>query len=355
MSFQIINGYACLGVLYLIFSACSDDKVSPDDPVDGPVDVMLTISTGSESSSRTTYTETPGSGYENYIDPSSVRIYFFKGASGNSAATTYQGRFTPTAIAQSADNPQLYYVTGKLDTPPSVPFRIIVHANYQSDTSPSMGAGTQISGLTVWNGEFDCPQPFIPSESTPIPMFGIKSFGAFKFTKEKPNDFGVVDMTRAVAKIIVKSTDISLQDVALTRCYRYGLSAPYNMYTNTTFSSSDNINIPRERAAYGRVDALTNVKFTKVTSSSYRSCYVLYLPEYRNDYSLASIDKGWAPDSLSFMLRGVKRTIAFKDYQEDKVLNICRNFLYDFQVETATLFYIVTSMSERTAGNISFD
>jgi hypothetical protein len=347
-------------------TACDDHTDLLDDGE--PVRVTLTVCTGSsDAATRATYTDTPGEGYENYINPDNLRVYLFSGNSSTNNGSTYVDKLTVEAVVQSASNPQLYYVTGTFDASSKVKsltaFKVVVLANWYVATDGSMNSGTTIDGLTIWNGAFPCTQPFIPSAATPIPMFGIKMFTYFKFTTERDNDFGTIDVVRSVAKIVVKSQDISLADVTLSRTYNYGHSAPYGMYQYTSISGDANINMPRDRVGFGigGYQLLTDVAFTRVERDDYRSYYVIYVPEYRNfgsfasSYGTSTYGSTPTPAIINFKLKEKDCIVEFKNYQEDTPLNILRNYTYDFQVETATLFYCITSMSEHTAGEIVFD
>ena len=366
----------------LLQTGCTDTDV-PDEP-ETRYEVTFALRTGDGGGTRVLYSEESGEGFENYIDQSNLRVYLLGGgtSTGNSGST-YQDSMVIEKLVQSPSDPQLYYVQGTVGSKQAESiknaFRILVLANWYVSTTTSMQAGTTtVEGLTIWNGAFPCSQPYVPSMSLPIPMFGIKTLKNFVYQNDKPTDFGVVDVVRAVAKIVVKSKD-DLTDVKLRYAYNIGQSAPYYIYQNTAYSTDENLNITRDRAKYTApggyayysrskqtYEVIKDVPFTRLDSTGWKNYYVAYVPEWRNTGTLSALvpttnnvylssSYNAVPDTITFNLRGTPGIVEFKDYQSNNPFNIRRNYKYEFQVETATIFYWVSSMSSHTASPITFD
>jgi hypothetical protein len=93
-----------------------------------------------------------------------------------------------------------------------------------------------------------------------------------------------------------------------------------------------------------------NVYFNKVTDNR----YVIYIPEYRNDGSIAASQILFDSD----VVRGY--SLEFKDYSTDMVaFNLLRNHIYRYRVKVddtgLVIKYIVEPWNEKVAAGITFD
>ena len=351
-----------LSLAALLLFGCSDEAVSP---LESPsaVRATLTLALGS-ASTRADTTTVAGTDYENYIDPTRITVCIFSASDTTDADATFSQQFVADDLIQLDADRQLYYLTGRLASAPTPPFKVVVLANWGTLTAPALVAGqTTIDDLALRSGLFLCEQPFAPSASTPIPMYGVRSYEAFPLVEGQNADLGTVRLTRALAKIVVTTHDASLADVRLTRYHNLGLSAPYGICGQTTYSTDANLNIPSDRVALTfpsgyTLQSLTDLPLVEQTADDGERRFEVYVPEYRNTGSYASdrVNGGEVtPAQITFTIQGQTRTLDFKDYATDRPFNIYRNYRYEYHVERALIRYQVLPMDTLTAGDIRFD
>jgi hypothetical protein len=143
-----------------------------------------------------------------------------------------------------------------------------------------------------------------------------------------------------------------------------GTCAPVLMINNTTQATSTNLFLPGQENTASRnvlsangytisnntAKPVDNVYFNKVTDNR----YVIYIPEYRNDGSIAASQILFDSD----VVRGY--SLEFKDYSTDMVaFNLLRNHIYRYRVKVddtgLVIKYIVEPWNEKVAAGITFD
>jgi hypothetical protein len=316
-------------------------------------EITLTINTGEMPTTRALqYGLDAGSGYENYIDLDSLEIYLcdYSGDGYN------VNEFVPTTKERTGDN--TYEVkadmTLALLNRIQSGFRIYVIANcghnYLHSTYNNL---KQMSTTTV----FDCSSyydnvnktAFEPSESQPIPMFGIKSFSSGIDLRSDWNvDLGTIYLIRDMAKVVVKcATAGAISDVKMTKVNNSLTIMPYQMQMDTSQPVDGNLLIPREHD--GTIAAPTvyqDIPFNKIDDNT----YAIYVPEYRNVSSSNA-------SSITLKYLNNDYILEFKDYSNDTAFNLIRNTIYIYEIVNAGLEfnYVVEPWAEYKAGDISFD
>lgn len=359
-----------VGLTALLAAACSTEVVDPSvAPTDEGVRVTLTLNLGSAATTRLDYDTVPGTDYENYIDPSLVRVCLFDGNSATNDNCTFNQYFTPSEVVQSVSNPEVYYLTGSLDALPTGPYKVVVLANWPSMPNLTKGSST-IDYLTTMCGTFSSvinkSITFVPSASQPIPMFGIRTYDTVNNVTGHGLDFGNVTLTRALAKIVVASQDATLSDVTLKYMYTLGQAAPYGMYSFTAYSEHDNINVTWDRASpnVSGLNTLQNMAFTEKKVSGWAKWYEIYTSEYLNTGTRPKKSDGKAnPDqgkvnvnSISINFQGQSYQIDFKEYESDyqDPFDILRNYRYVYYVEKNRITYSVVPYDSLTSEEILF-
>jgi hypothetical protein len=346
-----------LSAMLVLVASCSKDNADVNaGPTGSENSITLTINTGDIQTRAMTVTETPGTGYENYIDINKLHVYFFDGNQDDNSST-YLLEFTPTEIVQSTTDGQLYTLTGTLKEAPKGEFKIVVLANWDETNAPSdLTAESTIDDLTIKSGAFDynydaSSTGFTPSDTTPIPMYGVKTYDKIELDPMLSTDLGTINLVRGMAKIIVRSENSTISDVILTRCNDAGMSAPYSMYLNTTHTTDNNLNIPYEFSDYpdAAPSVIENLPFVNTGDQE----YTIYIPEYQN---IGSSRNGTVtPAKITLTIDNVEREIEFKDYSDNTPFNLLRNHIYEYIVETNSLKYVVRAWDEYIAGDIVFD
>ena len=170
---------------------------------DDSVQVSLRISTGDEGETRAlTGTDEPGTGYENYLDISGLRILLFDDNN------RFLQQFTPDEVrpVDKSEYPSKWELRGTLGNPPSGRFKIVALANWPYAPTGLKAGKTTIEDVckaewamgTYTGTDTD---PFTPSAATPIPMYGVRTQEALYFRSDVETYLGEIDLLRAFAKI----------------------------------------------------------------------------------------------------------------------------------------------------------
>jgi hypothetical protein len=388
--------------------SCSDDDVNEVAEQQEATYVTLTINTGGSVASRSLNpVDEEASDLENYINPEDVFIYFFPDDAKNpdwSKPITYSswrnwGNNNCKLSKRVADS---FYDLGKgvyelnyILTDAEVQIlqtlkdscRVMITANC-NNTSFAFNYGM----LTAATATFNYPDIFGTgatsyelSESTPIPMFGIKRIENMTLKKGKNFDLGQVKLVRSLAKVEVKAKEnIKIKDVKLKNCCNIGCWFPVCMWEETDWDIDHDgnfINIPHEHS--GTKTQLTEFQLTDIPflSNEAGDDYILYVPEFRqigNSYgaidqsnNISSTETVTKKGTTSIKLTYVKKDgtetsteIDFKEYDSNSAaitgteFNIDRNHHYLYEVEYGNhlnLKYKVIPWNEEIAGDITFN
>jgi hypothetical protein len=376
-----------------------------------------------------------GSDIENYINLSDLKLLIFNRALnsagtgcsstiGNDANDTLQQVINLTKI-DHIDGTTLYNVTGELlEGAPSGSFRVVVAANWSkwvtcvpvskklADYCLTQGALFRYPTITAdyKTKSSDFPN-WMPSSDMPIPMYGVKAFGAGaeltpSFIPGMTTELGQIDLIRAVAKIeLYSSTEgVTFSDVKLSKFMGLGMVAPYGMCEATAQPTNDNVNVlqyntgdgnwtqyeyypnfPKDSIngeglnwmipiGGGRVAAFsdlnptevkTEVKETTETGEETKTItkYVFYVPEYQV-VGNSRTDQQPVP-KLQFHIATTNDTtgkdyeLEFKRYTNNVAFNILRNNIYRYEVTVSNtavkINYNVIDWNDQTAGDIVFE
>jgi hypothetical protein len=332
-----------LAAFCLFLASCEKNSREPMPSAEG-YKVTFVVSAGENGTFTRALTEEDdsGSGYENYLDVSKLRILFF------SKENVFMEEFTPETVTPVDDSayPQEWELSGPLKTAPITNFKVVVLANWRGDVTLEKGT-TTIEDICE-DAASMCESldfPFVPSATNTIPMFGVKTIsGDIEFRKNLITDLGTIDLLRSVAKVVVrKSADITDEIESLTlKNYNKGLAcAPLGMYDNTR-------NLPYSNSVHlvgGSEDNDTDSKSLAFTEGD--DCWILYVPEYRNidpASGLARSDKS----SIEISFKNIDKTytIDFRDYgtSTGNYFNIVRNHVYDFTVNSVGAYDLTLTL-----------
>lgn len=352
------------------------------------VSFLLNVGNASAETTRTideaSLPEEEGDTIENYINLSSIRMYFFGVATGGQAwqygaqdGIIQQLKFT-SAARVGGKSSTCYQVTAQmLDDKSKLPtgnFKIVVTANWPEGDFAATDS-TNLYNLVCREGaiyKYDVSSGgtgVLPTEQRPIPMYGVRTYtkGAADYPSFEEGhivDIGQIDMIRAMAKVELICDNASISNVRLSHCMPVGTCAPVLMINNTTQATSTNLFLPGQENTASRnvlsangytisnntAKPVDNVYFNKVTDNR----YVIYIPEYRNDGSIAASQILFDSD----VVRGY--SLEFKDYSTDMVaFNLLRNHIYRYRVKVddtgLVIKYIVEPWNEKVAAGITFD
>jgi hypothetical protein len=375
-----------------------------------------------------------GSDIENYINLSDLKLLIFNRALnsagtgcsstiGNDANDTLQQVINLTKI-DHIDGTTLYNVTGELlEGAPSGSFRVVVAANWSKWTkwTPAskklsdycLTRGAAFPYPTIPDADYSSVRSgfsnWMPTEEKPIPMYGVKAFGAGaeltpSFIPGMTTDLGQIDVIRAVAKIeLYSSTEgVTFSDVKLTEFMGIGMVAPYAMCEATAQPTNDNINVTQRTtddgtwtkilhyATYkknddiqtglnwqmgivgGRISSFHNLSPTEVTTETKETTetgeetktitkYVFYVPEYQvvGNTSQQPVPKLQFHIATTNDTTGKDYELEFKRYTNNVAFNILRNNIYRYEVTVSNtavkINYNVIDWNDQTAGDIVFE
>lgn len=324
----------------------------------GTLQVSLRINTGGEGSgvSRAlTETEETGSGYENYIDISSLHILFFD------TDNKFLQRFSPDEV-KPVDNtayPQKWELRGTVTNPPAGGFKVVVLANWPSSPAGLQARVTTIEdvckadwSMTRYSGTSDVP--FKPSAESTIPMYGVKNVNALYFRPDVETYLGEVSLLRALAKIEVSlnaGCETELESVTLNKHNKDFACAPLGMYDNTSYSGTAHLC----REAEDNTPEAT----LSFSADSERKVWTIYVPEYIN-----AGPTGMARGDCSFIELKLKDSeavyrIDFRDYSTTKDdgrrFDIIRNYEYRYTVNVTPILFTVNVEKWVFGGKVYID
>lgn len=270
---------ACAALLLLTACQQEQDGLSVDIGRTGdPVQIGFTLTTtgGQDAAATRVGTDEPGTGYENYIDIANDNFRFLLFDATNN---TYLTSFTPQSVTPAGQGTRgyEYYVEGELDQPYEN-FKLVVLANwpgYPQDLEGKTIANVCTSPSSGFRYSPTDANPFIPSATDLIPLYGVKTVTA-KLRPDLSTDLGTVDLLRAMCKVEVKCSaeGFTLTDVKLHRYAIAGMCAPTDVYSNTETDWDEKIHMPTGNiVSDGGVLSL---------QSSGNNAFVVYMPEINN-------------------------------------------------------------------------
>lgn len=282
-----------------------------------------------------------GTGYENYIGIADNDFCFllFDG----------EGKFVETmnvldifAVGDSEYSSE-YTVFCSLTKKPGGTFKVVALTNWGAGNYPQ--SANLIKGVTTIDdvckdNSYTYAYPpvsctsFIPSNATPIPMYGVKTCENVHLEVDKRNDIGDLYLLRAMAKVEVichEDSELELASVSLSRYNTKGFRTPEGMDLNTTYVTGPHI----------PADVVTNeTTFLDFRISASKDKAVIYIPEYRN----TGTDRHCRL-FLTFT-NNIDRqyTIDFREYDNGKPtgawFDILRNYCYRFTVNKTPEFEV---------------
>lgn len=297
------------------------------------VEVRFRIALGSEAATRLTETEAAGTGWENYIamEEGDFRFLLFN------TAQLYIGQLTILSIEPVDDSayPQEYEVTGSMEQPVS-DFKLMVLANWGNTNYPALTTATTMADVCGTTYTYTYTQPFIPSQTLRIPMYGVRTYTNQTFVPNLSKDLGTIDLLRAMAKVEVVNAiqGATMTGVKLNRYHTTGMCAPSGMYNQTTYSTEVHLALDSPSEA--------SIDFGSTAAGS----RLIYVPEYDNTSS------GTTPATIALTLNGRAYTLYFKDYESGQPFNLLRNHHYKFTIvgfseRDYTLEYIVDDYTDK--------
>lgn len=368
--------YLLTGYLLAACSAMQDDIDGC--PSDGGITTNYTVTFSIPAVKELTRNfsgQEAGQNMESYIDTKKVAVYLFTGDRPDPASDMCLEKVGELAVEHKEASS--YTVKGKLAQMYEQPVKIVVFANILPD---DITPGTTIAeacqkASSVYLLQQGNTNVFAPSESTPVPMFGIQSYSADEWKKgwsevidgKSTNSAGLskpIHLIRSVAKIRVRCSaeNYKLSSVTLNRYNDRGYAAPTGMYNHTFLldeanglfdekTGSDYINIPNTAQTNEPLVQTTgrteNIEWLSGAEKTRDNCFVLYVPEYKNTDISADkeakltitlqkkVGEGWQ----DIQLEG-HNTIWFKTYLEGKptseAFDILRNHIYDFEVRSVS-------------------
>jgi hypothetical protein len=398
---QKITHYLMLvSVALLSLAAGLTSCVYDDDPIVGDalaeetepeksyqVSFLLNVGNASFEATRTINEDTlsleDGDTIENYIDLTSVNMYFYGVGSnkyGGEDGIIQKLKFKSAARVGGTKS-TCYIVRAEMDKEnlPKGNFKIVVTANWPVADFAALDS-TNLYNLACREGsiyKYDVSSGgtgVMPTEERAIPMYGVRTYTAGNsdypnFQKGKIVDIGQVDMIRAMAKVELICDNVPLKNVHLTHCMPVGTCAPVLMITNTTQATTTNLFLPGQENTASRnvltangytivsnktAKPVDNIYFNKVDDKR----YVIYIPEYRNDGGVSGISASQILFDTDYYSG---YSLDFVDYSSEnrEAFNILRNHIYRYRVKVddtgLVINYIVIPWNKEVAGDITFD
>jgi hypothetical protein len=372
---------AAMGILLMAgMTSCANEDVPTDTTNEGDYEIEFFLQTTDNAETRTTIDwdnlpEEEGNAAENYLDVSSLKIFFFKHNFPNEywvqqGNTVYKGRW---ATVNDTQMPEIFtlnelklndlkitstdggaYVKGTLtgtwltDTWPDKDFKMYVEANYYgtsaAESSSSVNNDASCSGFylhsLMYNDKFSFSEDYAPSKKNPIPMAGMITCTNLALTQGKVCHLGTINLIRALAKIEVypdpEYPNTQISNVKLQRCYDKGTVNPYYATTGTLgildeleVPTDANLNVVGEgqnntgNPGYlGVGDGLTNMPLNFLEHKDENGkvdMYYIYLPEYRITGSRLG-NNGRAADSdnhITLTVNGYPYSLYFREYEDE--------------------------------------
>ena len=310
---------------------------------------------GSATSRALSETEEYGTGYENFIDVHKLHILFFD------TNNKFLQSFEPEQVSptDNSEYPNTWELRGTIQNPPKTGFKIVALANWPSDPQDLKVGVTTIANVCKADWAMgNYKAPFTPSESSPIPMYGVKTIeNTISFNSDIETNLGEINLLRAFAKITVCLSDgssVELSSVTLSNYNKRFACAPLGMYKNTANSSLSNAAV--HLAGSDNESAGKSLDFAPKAD---KKRWTIYIPEYLN-----AGPSGTARSDCSFIELKIKDSsvayrIDFRDYygQTDNgaFFNIVRNFEYYFEVKLTPILFSVTVKKWEFGGKVLID
>ena len=328
---------ALLAAFIFAVQSCCDESRIIEKHFDEAMHVTLRITAGEESALTRAVSESDqtGTGYENYIDVSSLHILFFDKNNNTFFEEFRPEKFTPV---DDTNYPQVWELSGSILNPPVNGFKVVVLANWCG--TPALTSGeTTIEDLckATWAMCKDKTYPITLSDKETIPMYGVKTIDdSYVFRPNLTTDLGQIDLLRSVSKIIVRtgpSISQTLESVTLKK-YNEGIAcAPLGMYDTYNLSYTSSVHL------FGNNDDNEPVKDLHLTASPDEKTWIAYVPEYRNVDDPSTGTKRDDCTSIEVKFKGIDKiySLDFRDYKVDdngKRFNIVRNHIYDFKINS---------------------
>jgi hypothetical protein len=252
--------------------------------------------------------------------------------------------------------------------------------------------GVQIAANADDNTEVDYSDNgantyYVPSEETPMPMFGCKVYNTSDIDTSVSSgaiDLGTISMIRSMAKLIVKnSTKYKIDGVKLKYYYDLGmcgLAQPSggSLYTKGTNPGDYNYNytVIEELGLPGAftrnftkgyndenpIHRCENLPFQEYTNSKGEKMFVAYIPAYNNKLTHTNIPA--VPSQILVTIKGLDYPIEFQTQDSEGnydgvYYDLWRNHMYIYDITKAILdtrlLYVVTKFDEYTASDITFN
>ncbi len=329
-----------------------------DDCDESVMHVSLRVSAcvgGSATSRALSETEEYGTGYENFIDVNKLHILFFD------SDDKFLQSFEPEQVSptDNSEYPNTWELRGTIQNPPKTGFKIVALANWPSDPQDLKVGETTIENVCKADWAMgDYKAPFTPSESSPIPMYGVKTIeNKISFNSDIETNLGEINLLRAFAKITVCLSDgssVELSSVTLSNYNKRFACAPLGMYDNTANRSLSEATV--HLAGSDNESAGKSLDFAPKAD---KKRWTIYIPEYLN----AGLS-GTARSDCSFIELKIKDSsvayrIDFRDYygQTDNgaFFNIVRNFEYYFEVKLTPILFSVTVKKWEFGGKVHIE
>lgn len=295
----------------LIYEDCSKCALTE------PVEIGFTISTGMFSFPATkapVYGDEDGQNDENYIGIESGDFMFLFFDENGKYLQTFQPDpedITPIGgIPGVSPNPdptgdpmpvnQVYYISGKLNEA-YTDFTMVALLNYGGvngrypigedvaaiGETPDLIVGTSTLDDLISNnvsggwGIFNYNPttiPYAPSQTTPIPMYGVRKFENVLFRDNILTDLGEINVIRAYAKIRVRLSDtfatlLDLSAVTLKRFSTVAYKAP-----NIIETTPRSVTATTEQYCSSAQISSDSIPFRKINNDLYE----IYVPAFNN-------------------------------------------------------------------------
>ncbi|MDE7069781.1 MAG: hypothetical protein K2O63_04590 [Alistipes sp.] len=287
--YGFIPRYA-MGIVALLASvlvASCDKERDPEIESQEPAQMRVgfRIALGGTQAVRTTpagdYDDATGVDFENYIDVAhkNYRILFFD------TENRYLTSFRQQDFIPLGDDPvrsKVYEVIGRIDGRLPRDFKVVVLANWPTYPEGLTAGKTTIEDIcTAAGSRYAYVPPFVCSEETPIPMYGVRLCEAVEFTPQTVTYLGTVHLLRAMAKVqvVCPAAEWTLEKVRLKRYNRTGYCAPSGVYAEGDYVKGDHASdyVEEVHVEEGAVEE-ASIDFRKLSDGSFE----IYLPEHRN-------------------------------------------------------------------------
>lgn len=350
----VIKYIRCLWLavfLGVVTTACDSES-----DLTTPTEEEKLLSIGFKVPTRSSFEYEDGTGYENYIDWTDYRIYFFD------ADNKLIAPFTPdengiVTRAGEGDDAVEYEAVGKIPeeliegTNRLKAFKIVVLANWPESAYPvddNLTTETTIDDICdATAATFDCLTDFELDEDHLIPFYGVQEYSDITLTGETTELESSVELLRAMAKVEVildtsipdsdsdKWADLDFADVKIHRYNAKGYCAPTGVYTRDDYpDDKDEPTLHLVDGANDADNADKSLSFHHVTTGT-EDKWVAYLPEYsnqgENDFSYIELKFNYQLDSDTDSYK-----IYFASYEETTPtksnIDLIRNNVYRFTV-----------------------